>query len=168
MKAALLVLAVGVVGFNMPVSGHHSFPAHYFEDQSVSVEGELVEFEYRAPHAWVRVMAPDERGALQQFAAEWASPSRLTQLGVTKETLKPGNGVVVTGSPGRNPADRRRSIEEPAAARRRVGMGRSRRWALTREIKEYRGGRPDDQRRIVMSRDPRRLAVRRRTIRSAR
>ena len=117
MRAALLTLLVGVVALCMPLSAHHSFPAHYFEDQTVSIEGELVEFEYRAPHAWVRVMAPDEKGVLQQFSAEWANPSRLTQLGVTKETLKPGDRVVVTGSPGRNPAERRihlKSIQRPA------------------------------------------------------
>jgi hypothetical protein len=117
MRAALLTLLVGVVALRVPVSAHHSFPAHYFEDQTVSIEGELVEFEYRSPHAWVRVMAPDEKGVLQQFSAEWANPSRLSQLGVTKETLKPGDRVVVTGSPGRNPAERRihlKSIQRPA------------------------------------------------------
>ena len=117
MKAALLTLLVGVVAVCQPLSAHHSFPAHYFEDQSVSIEGELVEFEYRAPHAWVRVMAPDEKGVPQQFSAEWANPSRLTQLGVTKETLKPGDRVVVTGSPGRNAAERRihlKTIRRPA------------------------------------------------------
>ena len=117
MRAALLTLLVGVVALRVPVAAHHSFPAHYLEDQTVSIEGELVEFEYRAPHAWVRVMAPDEKGVVQQFSAEWANPSRLTQLGVTKETLKPGDRVVVTGSPGRNPAERRihlKSIQRPA------------------------------------------------------
>jgi hypothetical protein len=117
MKAALLTLVVGVVALRAPVVAHHSFAAHYFEEQTVSVEGELVEFEYRAPHAWVRLMAPDEKGVLQQFAAEWANPSRLSQLGVTKETLKPGDRIIVTGSPGRNPAERRihlKSIQRPA------------------------------------------------------
>ena len=117
MKAAFLTLIVGVVALCAPVSAHHSFPAHYFEDQTVSVEGELVEFEYRAPHAWVRVMAPDDKGVLQQFSAEWANPSRLSQLGVTKETLKAGDRVIISGSPGRNPAERRihlKSIQRPA------------------------------------------------------
>ena len=117
MKAALLTLVVGVAALRAPVVAHHSFAAHYFEEQTVSVEGELVEFEYRAPHAWVRLMAPDEKGVLQQFAAEWANPSRLSQLGVTKETLKPGDRIIVTGSPGRNPAERRihlKSIQRPA------------------------------------------------------
>ena len=62
MRAALLIPVVGVVALCAPVSAHHSFPASYFEEQSVSIEGELVEFEYRAPHSWVRVMAPEKSG----------------------------------------------------------------------------------------------------------
>ena len=70
-----------------------------------------MEFEYRAPHAWVHVMAPDEKGVLQQFSARSGRTHRgWLQLGVTKETLKPGDRVVVTGSPGRNAAERRESI----------------------------------------------------------
>ena len=46
----VLVLASAPV-----ISGHHSFAAHYFEEQSVTIQGTLVEFEYEAPHAWVHL-----------------------------------------------------------------------------------------------------------------
>ena len=42
--ALVLVLASGSL-----ISGHHSFAAHYFEEQSVTVQGTLVEFDYSAP-----------------------------------------------------------------------------------------------------------------------
>ena len=49
MKHALLsvLVVVGVAG--VPLFAHHSFAATYFEDKTITVEGELVEFEYRAP-----------------------------------------------------------------------------------------------------------------------
>jgi thiamine monophosphate kinase len=37
----------------------------------------------------------------QTFTAEWGSVRRLAASGVMKDTLKPGDIVVVTGSPGR-------------------------------------------------------------------
>ena len=43
--ALVLVLASAPL-----VSGHHSFAAHYFEEQSVTVQGTLVEFELAAGH----------------------------------------------------------------------------------------------------------------------
>ena len=110
-----LLVATGVVGVTL--SAHHSFPAAYFEEQSVTVEGEMVEFEYKAPHAWVRVLAKDANGEMQTFAAEWANPTRLTALGVAKDTLKAGDRLIVTGSPGRIPAEHRihlKKIERPA------------------------------------------------------
>jgi uncharacterized protein DUF6152 len=99
------------------VSGHHSFAAHYFEDQSVTVQGTLVEFDYSAPHAWVHLTAAGERGGSQRYSAEWSNPNRLSRDGITKETLKAGDVVIVTGAPGRNAGENRihlKRIERPA------------------------------------------------------
>jgi hypothetical protein len=113
----LLVLLVGAVAAVAPLSSHHSFAAHYFEEQSMTITGDLVEFEYRSPHAWVYVNAPDERGTMRRYGAEWQNPNRLTQQGITKDTLKPGDRVVVIGSPGRNAGEYKihlKGIERPA------------------------------------------------------
>ncbi len=110
--ALVLVLASGPL-----LSGHHSFAAHYFEEQSVTVQGTLVEFEYSAPHAWVHMSVTDDGGATRRYSAEWANPNRLSRDGVTKETLKAGDQVIVTGSPGRNAGENRihlKAIERPA------------------------------------------------------
>ena len=117
MKRTCLALALAVLVTQAPVYGHHSFAGQYFEEQSVSIDGTLVEFAYRNPHAWVHLIAKDENGELQKFSAEWSNPNRLKQQGLTAESLKPGDQVVITGSPGRNAADRRlhlRTIERPA------------------------------------------------------
>lgn len=53
----------------------HGLGRYYFEDQSVTIEGSLVEFEYRNPHAWVHVMAPDPRGEIRKYSAEWSNPT---------------------------------------------------------------------------------------------
>src|SRR5262245_2911196 len=107
MKRALLALVISMSGVVAGTSAHHSFAAFYLEDQTISMEGEIVEFEYRSPHSFVHIATRDETGAVQRFVAEWASPNRLSQRGVTAETLKPGDHVVVSGSPGRNPSERR-------------------------------------------------------------
>ena len=111
-------LALALVLASVPlVSGHHSFAAYYFEEQSVTVRGTLVEFEYRAPHAWVHLSVTDDRGATQQYSAEWSNPNRLSRDGVTKETLRAGDVVIITGAPGRNAAENRihlKRIERPA------------------------------------------------------
>jgi hypothetical protein len=52
----------------LPISAHHSWTASYLEDQTVSVEGEIVELAYQNPHAWVHVSSRDNSGRMQTIA----------------------------------------------------------------------------------------------------
>ena len=126
MKALPMMLAL-VVASGTFASGHHSFAAHYFEDQSVTIEGMLTGFEYRAPHAWVHLSVIEDGGTAAPYSAEWANPNRLSRDGITKETLKVGDRVVITGSPGRTASERKihlKQIERPADGWRWAGRRR--------------------------------------------
>jgi hypothetical protein len=102
-----LVIAVGAFMTAAPAFAHHSFAATYFEDKKMTVEGNLVQFLFRNPHSFVEVEAPDDSGKMVRWAVEWAGGGQLGQQGVTRETLKPGDHVIVVGNPGRNPEDHR-------------------------------------------------------------
>jgi hypothetical protein len=110
MKRTLFALAL-VAGAMVVSSGrayaHHSFAATYFEDKTQKVEGNLVQFLYRNPHSFVHVEAPDDKGVMQRWAIEWGAGGQLGRQGVTRETLKPGDHVIIVGNPGRNPEDHR-------------------------------------------------------------
>ena len=101
MTRTLLTLAIWTVLAAIPVAAHHSFAAYYFEDQSVSISGSIHEFRYSNPHAILVVNAMDQSGRMQRYEAEWAGPTRLERQGIRKDTLKPGDYVVLTGAPGR-------------------------------------------------------------------
>ena len=106
MKRAWLTLLIGAAALGVPASAHHSFAAHYLEDQSVSIEGDLVQFEYRNPHAWVQVTAKDESGAIRQVSAEWASAARLKQWentadGLFQEPAKSTRSIARMSQPAR-------------------------------------------------------------------
>jgi len=108
MKRLLVVLLVaGACALGTKAYAHHSFAATYLEDQSVTIEGELVQFLFRNPHSFVHVMVKDKDGQMVRYAVEWGGAGQLGGQGVTRETLKPGDVVVISGAPGRNPADHR-------------------------------------------------------------
>ncbi len=86
---------------------HHSFAATYFVDKEITVEGTLASFLFRNPHSFIKVQAPDDKGQLQTWAVEWGGGAQLNQEHVTRDTLKPGDHVIVTGNPGRDPSDHR-------------------------------------------------------------
>jgi len=103
-----LVLAVAVVSLaaGARTFAHHSFAATYLEDQSVTIEGDLVQFLLRNPHSFVHVMVKEPDGSLARYVVEWGSPSQLSGK-VSRDTLKPGDHVIISGNPGRNTADHR-------------------------------------------------------------
>jgi len=103
---ALVITAEAIVSGSRALA-HHSFEATYFEDKTQKIEGNLVQFLYRNPHSFVHVEGPDEKGVMQRWAVEWGAGGQLGRQGVTRETLKPGDHVVIVGNPGRNPDDHR-------------------------------------------------------------
>lgn len=99
-------LAIALVAGAVSASAHHSFAATYLEDQSVTIEGQIVQFLLRNPHSFVHVMVKEPDGTEQRYVVEWGSPAQLAGK-VTRDTLKPGDRVVITGNPGRNAGDHR-------------------------------------------------------------
>ena len=106
-RTVLAVLTFTLTAAALPGRAHHSFAATYDEDRRVRIEGRLVQFLFRNPHSFVHVMAPDEHGQEQRWAVEWGGAGQLAGQGVTRETLKPGDVVAITGNPGRNAGEHR-------------------------------------------------------------
>jgi len=107
-RLPLTVAAVAAIAaLSVAAYAHHSFTATYEEGKTIKIEGKIVQFQFRNPHSFVHVMAPDEKGVMQRWGVEWGGIGQLGQQGVTRETLKVGDFVIITGPPGRNPADHR-------------------------------------------------------------
>ena len=103
--AATIVMAALIIGTRADRTP--SFAATYLENQSVTIEGELVQFLFRNPHSFIHVMVKEKDGSDVRYAIEWGGTGQLGGQGITRDTLKPGDVVIVTGSPGRNPAEHR-------------------------------------------------------------
>jgi len=113
-RRLLAGLLAGVVLSSATAYAHHSFAATCITDKEVKIEGDMIQFMFRNPHSFVHMNGPDEKGVMQRWAIEWAAAGQLT--GITRDTLKPGDHVVITGNPGRTEADHRlrmRSIFRP-------------------------------------------------------
>ena len=108
MKLKLIVLLIAVAFVSgVRLYAHHSFAATYFEDKTQTVEGTLVQFLFRNPHSFVHVSVTEKDGTMVRYAIEWGGAAQLGGQGVTRETLKLGDRLIISGNPGRNPADHR-------------------------------------------------------------
>ena len=107
MRRCLGILAVtGMALAATAAEAHHDFTLTYRADRTVTIEGELAQLLFRNPHSVVYLIVRD-RGRDVRYAVEWAGPAQLQEQGITSQTLKVGDHVVVTGSPGRFPGDHR-------------------------------------------------------------
>lgn len=103
MRLALMVALLS----SLHAQAHHSFTAVYHQDETVIVEGMVVQFLFRNPHSILHVLAPDETGTNVRWAVEWQGAGQLGAGGVTADALRPGDPVVISGNPARDPAEHR-------------------------------------------------------------
>jgi hypothetical protein len=103
---SIALLVTGVVA-SASALAHHSFAAVYKSEESITIEGKVVQFQYRNPHSVLHVMATDASGAEKRWAVEWQGASQLSAAGISPQTVHPGDSVIVTGHPGRIAAENR-------------------------------------------------------------
>jgi hypothetical protein len=106
-KRTLLFITVALLASVVAAYAHHSFAATYDEKQTMTITGKMVQFSFRNPHSFVQVEVEEEDGKKVRWAVEWAGAAQLANTGVQNDTLKYGDIVVITGNPGRNPAEHR-------------------------------------------------------------
>jgi hypothetical protein len=108
MKSNIIVSLTAFLVFSCgALYAHHSFTATYDQTKTITIEGKVAQFVLRNPHSFLHVLAKDESGQMQRWSVEWQSSAQIAGAGITKDTLKPGDSVVVTGNPGRDAADHR-------------------------------------------------------------
>ena len=107
MRRNILLIAVAILLISTAAYAHHSYAATYDTTKEVKIEGTLVQFELRNPHAFVTVKAKDKDGAMQRWSVEWAGVSQLDNAGIKKESLKVGDDIVIVGNPSRVPGEYR-------------------------------------------------------------
>jgi hypothetical protein len=80
---------------------HHSYGANYDVTKELKLQGKLVQFVFRNPHAFVQMEAPDSDGKMQRWSIEWSGTTALGAAGITHESLRVGDEIVVTARPSR-------------------------------------------------------------------
>src|ERR671933_2208113 len=104
----IIVLAIGVALLaGTAAYAHHSYGATYDVSKEVKLQGKLVQFVFRNPHAFVHVEAPDQNGVMQRWAVEWSGTTQLGAAGVNRDSLRVGDEIIIVGRPSRVPGEYR-------------------------------------------------------------
>ena len=97
----MLLSAVAIAAGGVAAHGHHSIASVYDSSRRVTLEGVIAQFQLVNPHPFLLVEVRDGAGRLQEWRLEMDNRGELAAIGVTANTFKPGDRVVVAGSQSR-------------------------------------------------------------------
>jgi hypothetical protein len=112
----LMLLLVCLLLWSWPSFAHHAL-SEYESARVATIEGTLSEIRIKNPHSTLIIQASGGAGTADRWAVEWLAALVLKHEGVENTTLKPGDRLIITGNPSRDPGARRlwlRTVTRPA------------------------------------------------------
>jgi hypothetical protein len=101
-----LVACVGLMLSALPVAAHHSFASEYDSKDLVTLAGVISKVEWTNPHIYFYVDVKDASGSVVTWAVEGYPPNTLKRTGFTRDDLKLGDMVSVTGYKAKDSSSR--------------------------------------------------------------
>jgi hypothetical protein len=80
---------------------HHSSEPHFDHDNPITVEGVVTELRFVNPHGYVYFDVTSADGEVVSWRCELSAATSLSRRGWTRDTIKPGQHIVVHGTPAR-------------------------------------------------------------------
>jgi len=81
-----------------PSVAHHSFAAEFDANAPIELTGTVTKVEWANPHTYFYMDVTTPKGEVEGWALEMGSPNGLMRRGWTRDSMKIGDVVMVTGS----------------------------------------------------------------------
>jgi len=75
-----------------------AFAAEFDSSKPVELKGTVTRLDWVNPHAWIYIDVKDQKGSVTSWGCELGSPNLLMRNGWSRDSLKAGDTVIVTGS----------------------------------------------------------------------
>jgi hypothetical protein len=102
-RFGFLAVCAGLLMVTSVAFAHHG-TANYETSKTITVKGVVTGFDFINPHVQIFWEAKDDSGTTQKWQGELTSPNRLSRVGWTKSSIKPGDTISIEGYPTKSGA----------------------------------------------------------------
>jgi hypothetical protein len=124
----ILVFGIALAALpSVPLLAHHSFGSEYDSNKPLTLKGAVTKIEWNNPHVYFYIDVRDDKtGDVVNWAWEMGAPAVIQRSGWTRNTMKIGDVVIVTGSQAKSgkPHGNARTVTL-ASTGQRLGAGSS-------------------------------------------
>ena len=103
---AHLGLIAGFALAAIPLFAHHGTGVAYDIEKTVNLKGTVTEWIWANPHCGILFDVTDDKGTVEHWGAELGNPHALSMSGLSKDILKPGDKIMISGHPAKSGAPR--------------------------------------------------------------
>jgi hypothetical protein len=97
-KITIVLAGLALLLSQAPLWAHHAFAAEFDEKKPVKfLDATVTRVQLINPHSWIYVDVKMPNGTIENWAIEAGSPNILLRRGITRDTLKVGQKLVVDG-----------------------------------------------------------------------
>ena len=96
-KVWAAVASAAIIGASSTLLAHHAFSAEFDANAPVTLKGPITKIEWINPHAWIHMESKAKDGKTEEWMVEGGTPNTLQRNGITRESIKVGTIIVVSG-----------------------------------------------------------------------
>lgn len=121
MRPLAMTLGAAALMISGAAMAHHSFAVFFDPSKNVTVTGTVTAFRFTNPHGTIALDVKQPDGTVEHWRAETNAPVILVRRGWTRDVIKPGDTITITGWPARDGKPYLRLSEVKDASGKLVG-----------------------------------------------
>ena len=88
------------------IYAHHAFGAEFDPNLPVLLKGPVTRVEWINPHTWIHLEVTKKDGSKEIWMVEGGTPNSLLRRGLKRDTVKPGQVIIVDGYQSKDRSNR--------------------------------------------------------------
>jgi hypothetical protein len=123
MRAKLPLAGLVLLLAAIPVAAHHNFAAAYDSSATLTLTGVVTKVDWSNPHVYIYLDVKDESGKVVNWGLEGYPPNILKRTGFTRDMVKEGDTITVTGYRARENSTRAAAHQVTVAIGAKYNLG---------------------------------------------